>query len=123
MNAFFDYIYIRIFKFYNSFENEPSEFSGKILVTFLQVYLLFDLLSLISLVIKISPLFLKIFGVTSAILIYIRLHFRYSNKERFQFLLSKWKKEEKVNSIIKAILIMILYVLSVVLFLFIGDFS
>lgn len=123
MNAFFDYIYIRIFKFYNSFENEPSEFSGKILVTFLQVFLLSDLLSLLSIVVKISPLFLKIFGVTSAILIFIRLHFRYSNKERFQFLLSKWKNEKKVNSIVKAMLIITLYVLSVVLFLLVGDFS
>ena len=122
MNSFFDYIYIRIFNFYNSFKNEPSEFSGKLLVTFLQTSLLLDILSLASLFIEIPALFFKLFFGVSAILIFIRLNRRYSNIELFNDLRSKWKHESKGISIIKGVLIACLYILSIVFCLSVGNF-
>jgi hypothetical protein len=119
MHYLFDYIFIRIYKWYEGFENEPSEFTAKLLVAFIQVFLLLDIIAALSyfVVLKIPILYLKIIMVVLGLAFYIRLYYRYRDLQFIKSLKKRWSKERRVLRILRGLTIPVAIVVPVVLFI------
>ena len=110
MNNFFDYIFIRTYKFYDSFENQPSEFAAKIILTLIQLFIVLDLLGFATYLITIRGIHLKIVIVPLLVLVFLRIDRRYSNRELFNSLKVKWSKETRNIKIVKGYAIFLLII-------------
>lgn len=117
MNRFYDYMIVRIYRWYESFENEPSLFTAKLLIAFHQSFIFMTIVHFIWEYVHFSTIIYKSIGVSLGVLLFIRLHFRYSNKEFFQSLLQNWRHEERTKKIIKGVVIPFIIFLPSIIYL------
>ena len=120
MNRFYDYLIVRIYRWYESFENEPSLFTAKLLVAFHQTFIVIIVFDLITNHFSLTPNIDKIIAIIISLLLFIRLHLRYSNKNLFQTLLQTWTREQRTMKIIKGIMIPIIIVLPSIIYVIVG---
>ena len=118
MNGFYDYLIVRIYRWYESFENEPSKYTAKLLIAFHQTFLVVIITHLFPYYETISTFYLKVIFVTLMVILYIRLYLRYSNEEFFKSLLLKWSQEEKRIKLIRGLAIPIIIFLPIIIALF-----
>ena len=123
MNNFFDYIFIRIYQWYESFPNEPSEFTAKLIVAFIQLFLLLDILGFIPYFIIVPSHTMRVMAGLIGLILFYRLHKRYSNKHFVDTLQLKWKSENRVSKTMKVVGIVLLFFAAPILFVLIGHNS
>jgi len=123
MNNFFDYIFIRIFIWYESFKDNASLATAKLLVVFLQVMMLSNLVAVASYFFLITNLIYKSIGLCTAIVSFFIANKRYSDKKFIDDLILKWKHENRMIKIIRGYGIVLLLIGIVVSFLLIGRSS
>jgi hypothetical protein len=111
MNNLYDYLIIRIYKWYEGFNNEPSLLTAKLLVAFHQTFLVLTVVNLSGLADILSASIFKLVSICLVIMFFVRLHLRYSDEDFFKSLLQKWRREEERIKTIKG------YAISIILFL------
>ncbi len=117
MNRFYDYLVVRIYRWYEGFKNEPSLFTAKLLVAFHQTFIVMTVMNLFTNYSSLTPNTYKGIMIIIAVLLFIRLHLRYSNQVIFQALLQNWTHEERTTKIIKGVMIPIIIFLPSIIFL------
>ena len=119
MNNYYDYMVVRIYKWYETFDNEPSLFTAELLIALHQSFLVFIALGLTVNYKSVDSVLLKVIFVGISLIILLRLHIRYSNKEFFNSLLEKWKNEPRKTKLFKGIFIPIVILMPLVVFVII----
>lgn len=102
---------VRIYRWYETFDNEPSLFTAKLLITLHQSFLALIVLDLLVDYKAVDSTILKAVFLGIGAIVLLRLHIRYSNKEFFNCLLEKWKYEPKKMKRLKGIFIPIIILL------------
>lgn len=94
MNDYYDYMIIRIYGWYQSFENEPSLFTARLIIAIHQSVLILCLLAALNSLIVMPRLVFTIIGVMFLVIFYLRLHIRFPAESSLEPLLLKWSHEK-----------------------------
>lgn len=115
VNNFFDYIFYRVYSFFNKKRDDIADIKATNLVTILQSFILIDLFMIVR---KLYPFEIPgeyfnkwIWSLPLALIIGILNHFRYRKKFKktgYSTFEKKWSKEDKKTKLLKGWLIVFL---------------
>lgn len=113
MNRFYDYMIVRIYRWYETFDNQPSLFTAKLLVTLHQTFIVLIAVNFIELYLPITTLTLKVLTLLLSAIFFFRLHKRYSD-DFLKSLIKKYSKEERTMRRVKGLAIPLILFLPIV---------
>lgn len=119
MNIFFDYIFIRIFLWYESFKDQASKFTSNLLVGFFQACLTMIFVFQFSFIIVLTKGVIILIWVSLSLLFFYRAFERY-NDEYILELIGIWKNEDKAKRRLKGYGIFVMLISVFALTVFVG---
>jgi hypothetical protein len=119
MNIFFDYIFIRIFLWYESFKDQASKFTSNLLVGFFQACLTMIFVFQFGFIIVLSRGVIIFIWISLSLLFFYRAFLRY-NDDYILELINNWKNEEKAKRKLKGYGIFFMLLSVFVLTVFVG---
>lgn len=116
MNDFYDYMIIRIYGWYQSFENEPSLFTARLIIAINQSVIILCLVAPLNSLIVMPRLLFTTIGVMFLVIFYLRLHFRFPAESSLEPLLSKWSNEKSDLKTLKGYVVAVMVFAPMILF-------